>query len=188
MFDQINNMPIELDHSQYAISVCALTYNNTKYVEQSSNRLQKLWGEILIDSKPYGFSGIDYYAREMGGGLLKKLIVFERHVPQHTLYEQKLQTIELEKQLATKTNEKEFKRNINIDPGLLTSGSLVLSTTKYSPHRITIGPGIFAETTLLYEKGTYKPLPWTYLDYKNKVVQEILLKTRQWLKGHNRET
>ena len=109
MFDQINNMPIELDHSQYAISVCALTYNNTKYVEQSSNRLQKMWGKILIDSKPYGFSGIDYYSREMGGGLLKKLIVFERHVPQHTLYEQKLQTIELEKTVGYKNERKRIQ-------------------------------------------------------------------------------
>ena len=75
-----------------------------------------------------------------------------------------------------------MKRNINIDPGLLTSGSLVLSSTKYSPHRIPIGPGIFAETTLLYEKGIYKPLPWTYLDYKNEFVQETLLRARSWLK------
>ena len=175
-------MPIDLNFSQHAILVCALTFNNKKYVDQSSNSLQNSWGKILLDSKPYSFSGMNYYAKEMGNGLLKKLIVFETHIPLYSLYEKKLYAIKIEKQLATKTSETEMKRNINIDPGLLTSGSLVLSSTKYSPHRIPIGPGIFAETTLLYEKGIYKPLPWTYLDYKNELVQETLLRARSWLK------
>ena len=175
-------MPIKLDHPQRAILVCAVTYNNQIHLKKSLDRLQGLCGRILFETIPYHFVGNEYYAREMGDGLLKKFIVFEKQILQHKLYEQKLQTIKIEKLLATKSNETDLKRNVNIDPGLLTTGNLVLSSSKYSPHRTSIGPGIFAELTLLYEKGIYKPLPWTYLDYKNKLVQDILRKTRQHLK------
>ena len=89
-------MPIKLDHPQRAILVCAVTYNNQIHLKKSLDRLQGLCGRILLETTPYHFVGNEYYAREMGDGLLKKFIVFEKQILQHKLYEQKLQTIKID--------------------------------------------------------------------------------------------
>ncbi|HIL10568.1 MAG TPA: DUF4416 family protein, partial [Candidatus Latescibacteria bacterium] len=50
-----------------------------------------------------------------------------------------------------------------------------------SGHRICIAPQLYAELTLLYQKGCYQPLPWTYLDYQSETLQHFLLEIRTWL-------
>ena len=60
----------------------------------------------------------------------------------------------------------ELRRTVNIDPGLLSEESLVLATTKASGHRVAIATGLWAEVTLRFERGEYRPLPWTYPDYR----------------------
>ncbi len=57
------------------------------------------------------------------------------------------------------------KRRVNVDPGYIALEHLVLGTTKGFAHRIYIGGGIFADLTLIYENGSYRPLKWTYPDY-----------------------
>ena len=68
-----------------------------------------------------------------------------------------------------------FKANTS---GLVSVESLVLATTKHAGHRIAIGSGIYAEVTLLFERGRYAPLPWTYADYRTEEVQSFLLAIR----------
>ena len=72
-------------------------------------------------------------------------------------------------------------RRANIDPGLLSIESLVLATTKYAGHRVCIAPQLYAEVTLLYQRGRYRPLEWTYPDYQGDAVQRFLLDVRPWL-------
>jgi hypothetical protein len=58
-----------------------------------------------------------------------------------------------------------MRRRINLDPGYLEPSKLVLFSTKNFSHRIYCGDGIFGEVTLIYERGKFKILPWTYPDY-----------------------
>jgi hypothetical protein len=44
----------------------------------------------------------------------------------------------------------------------------VLATGKNYSHRIYIGKGIYADLTLIYTKGAFQKLPWTYPDYTDK--------------------
>ncbi|MBT6631284.1 MAG: DUF4416 family protein, partial [Gemmatimonadetes bacterium] len=48
---------------------------------------------------------------------------------------------------------------------------------------IAIAPSLFAEVTLLFEKGEYRPLPWSYRDVQSAPVQTLLLRLRQRLLG-----
>jgi hypothetical protein len=73
------------------------------------------------------------------------------------------------------------RRTVNVDPGLLSTNSLVLATTKASGHRICIAPGLWAEVTLMFEKGAYRPQPWTYRDYQRQDVGAFLLDVRRQL-------
>ena len=59
---------------------------------------------------------------------------------------------------------------------------LVLATGKNYTHRIYLSRGIYADLTLLYVKGTYQPLPWTYPDYREPEMLRLLAFLRLRLK------
>ena len=40
---------------------------------------------------------------------------------------------------------------------------------------------LYAELTLLYQRGRYQPLEWTYPDYRDEPVRDFLLDIRSWL-------
>jgi hypothetical protein len=84
-----------------------------------------------------------------------------------------------------KTNqiEKKFsthgKRRINIDPGYITHERFVLATGKNYTHRIYVGNGIFADLTLIYQRGGFQTLPWTYPDYAKENIRSFLTRVRK---------
>ena len=41
----------------------------------------------------------------------------------------------------------------------------VLASTKDHAHRIYLGQGVYGEGTLRYQRGRFRPWPWTYPDY-----------------------
>ena len=45
-------------------------------------------------------------------------------------------------------------------------------------HRIYIGQGIYADLTLIYQRGAFEKLPWTYPDYADEPVLAFLEKVR----------
>ena len=68
---------------------------------------------------------------------------------------------------------------VNIDPGYLLHERFVLATGKNYSHRIYIGKGIYADLTLMYTKGKFEPLPWTYPDYASENIIDFLEKVRK---------
>ena len=70
-----------------------------------------------------------------------------------------------------KTNELERAtapdggRQVNIDPGYVSLGKMVLASTKNHAHRLYLGEGIYGEGTLTYQRGRFRAWPWTYPDY-----------------------
>jgi len=131
------------------------------------NELESLFGRVDEASQLFPFEYTDYYDDGMGERLKKKFFAFQSLVSPEELVEIKLQTNELEKELAGKL-ETEVARPVNIDPGYVGLSKMVLATTKNYSHRIYLQRGIYAEVTLKYENGRYKPLPWTYPDYRSE--------------------
>ena len=70
---------------------------------------------------------------------------------------------------------------MNVDPGYVAPSRLVLATTKDYSHRIYIGNGIYAEVTLIFRKGTWTPLDWTYPDYRTELALDFFLRVREVL-------
>jgi hypothetical protein len=63
----------------------------------------------------------------------------------------------------------------------------VLATGKNYSHRIYIGEGIYAELTLVFERGAFRPLPWTYPDYADRPLRDFLQRVRgQYAEDLNR--
>ena len=103
-----------------------------------------------------------YYDNEMGQGIRRQTAGFLTLVAPGSLPDTKLRTNEIEISLS-----RDGKRQVNIDPGLLSPERFVLATGKDFAHRIYLRDGIYADLTLIYRKGAYTPLPWTYPDYRD---------------------
>jgi len=130
-------------------------------------------GEIDRVGRAIDFSFTRYYEEEMGEGLVRLFFYARSLLDPARLPRIKLLTNEVEQCLARGHN-----RVVNIDPGLLCESRFVLATTKDSSHRIPIGKGIYAEVTLVYERGEFRPLEWTYPDYRSPAYRGILKEMR----------
>ncbi|MBN1640261.1 MAG: DUF4416 family protein [Anaerolineae bacterium] len=118
------------------------------------------WGAIDYQSELLPFAHTAYYAPEFGADLVRRIWAFEPLVDPATLVQIKGQTNNLERQWSV-----EDRRQVNLDPGYVSMAKLVLATTKNHGHRVYLGDGIYAEVTLHYRDGAFRPWPWTYPDY-----------------------
>ena len=135
-----------------------LISNSLALFLEAERLLSKKFGSIDFSSEILPFERISYYNEELGEALSRKFISCERLINAESLKEIKLFTNKLEKRFAHSG-----RRRINIDPGYLSGGKIVLASTKDYNHRIYLGKGIFAEGTLFYENKSFHPRPWTYL-------------------------
>ena len=69
-------------------------------------------------------------------------------------------------------------RPVNLDPGFIEPSKLILASTKNFSHRIYIGNKMFAEVTLMYEKGRWRHFEYTFPDYRQSCYQDFLSKVR----------
>ena len=169
-------MPIDLQPSTPVALVCAILADSAETFADAKIGLIECFGIPHASSETYDFDFTSYYETEMGAGLRKQLVCFAERIDPAELAAVKAQTMALERAMS-----REGCRRANIDPGLLSIESLVLATTKCAGHRICIAPQLYAEVTLLYQRGRYRPLEWTYPDYQGDAVQRFLLDVRPWL-------
>lgn len=138
-------------------------------VGQLQDRLGPL--EMVSPWLPFDFTS--YYEKEMGAPLSRRVVVFKPLVEQTRLVAIKRMTNALEGDYV-----REGKRRVNIDPGYLLPERLVLATGKNFTHRIYLGEGIYADLTLIFQKGAFRSLPWTYPDYADRRLIDFLTLVR----------
>ena len=147
-----------------------LLSSDTEVMATVSEELSEDFGKIDFFSENIPFWHTTYYQAEIGDNLIRRIISFETLVNPGYLPEFKLKTDTLEgKYLGGKGG-----RKINIDPGYLSLGHVILATTKESPHRPYLRDGIYADLTLLYENKTFCPLKWTYPDYASPEIINLM--------------
>lgn len=135
------------------------------------------FGEIALEGPRTEWTYSDYYREEMGSPLFRRFVFFKDLVDQDSLAGIKHATNHLEQSFVVGG-----RRTINMDPGYLTPAKLVLASTKDYSHRIYLGTGIFAEVTLVFRKGAFRPHVNTYRDYRDEgslrvfsIARDILL-------------
>ncbi len=136
--------------------------------------LEKIGGPVDIMSKWLDFNFTDYYYKEMGVPLFRRLVAFKPLIEQEQLASIKLRTNAIEN-----THLEEDQRRVNIDPGYLLASRFILATGKDYSHRVYIGSQIYADLTLMWSKQGFKTLEWTYPDYASEDVFEFLEKVRE---------
>lgn len=146
---------------------CGILTRYELLFEEAEAELTHLFGRIETRSEIMPFNVTDYYSETMGSPLLRRFVSFSHLIEQERLWEIKLKTNAVEKRFAEEGGF-EVARPINIDPGYITPSRLVLASCKDYAHRIYLRNGVYAEVTLLYRKGEFLPLEWTYPDYRSR--------------------
>jgi len=134
--------------------------------------LPQHFGLIDLVSGTWPFTQTDYYADQAGGHILRQFVSFAQLIDPGQLATIKHKTNEIEQQLAKQLNTT-LPRPVNLDPGLIEPSKLVLATTKNYWHRIYIGKKIYAEVTLFYDKANWRPLKYTYPDYRQSCYHDF---------------
>ena len=150
------------------------------YADEAIYQLAKediinIFGETDLETDPFSFSMTDYYQAEMGDILFKRFLSIRGFQDPETAYQAKLNSNDIEANYM-----RHHQRLINLDPGILTLHNIVLLTTKNFSHRIPLQKGIYAETTLIFDKKTkrYQGLPWTYPDFLSDAYQDFFISLR----------
>ena len=136
--------------------------------------LEAEFGVIDGETRVFNFAYTDYYNPEMGDVIKRCFVSFENLVQPEHLAGIKIRSNELEENFLAGSS-----RMVNLDPGLLNLSRLILASTKNNAHRIPLSEGIYAEITLLYRKGGFISLPWTYPDFRSGDYDSSLLAFRE---------
>ncbi|MBN1916453.1 MAG: DUF4416 family protein [Verrucomicrobia bacterium] len=143
-----------------AVLVCGLIATGEAAADSATLLLVASCGPILLASSRVPFAWTDYYAAEMGDGLLRQFLAFERPFYPGRLGETKRATCVMEREHA-----RDGRRTFNLDPGYMTFSTLVVASTKEASYRVYLGAGIYAQPMLVYRERRFHPFEWTYPDY-----------------------
>ncbi len=142
----------------------ALLSNDEKLFSPVDHDLATRFGPIDSASARLPWAVTGYYEKEMGPGLLRRFVSFALLISPEKLPEIKLQTQALEEKYQWVEGERR-RRRVNLDPGYLDAGKVVLASTKYAAHRIYLRAGIYGEAALVFQNGSFQPFFYTYRDY-----------------------
>jgi len=156
--------------------IVGVIYNDISIYEKAKEMLIGAFGEIDGESEHFSFSKefSDYYDEELGGEGQRVIFSFKEPVAPERQAEIKILTNEFEAILS-----KDGNRLINLDPGFINHGRLMLATTKKAGFRIPLSDGIYTELTLFFARGEWHKLPWTYRDYQSERVQKFITEVRK---------
>jgi hypothetical protein len=138
------------------------------------------FGKADFVSDVWPFDKTDYYKDQTGSRILRQFVSIERLFDPGKLAKIKHITNRLEQKLAAKL-ALPLPRPVNLDPGIIEPSKLVLATTKNYSHRIYIGKKMYAEVTLLFDKGCWKPFDYTYADYRQQCYFDFFDEVRTQL-------
>jgi len=164
--------------------VCSLFAAARETLGDALRALSGLYGRADYLSEYLAFDATDYYTREMGPSLVRRFASYEELIEPDTLPSVKKITGELEQRFS-----ESGRRRVNIDPGYISRGHLVLATGKSGAHRPYLRDGVYADLTLVFGNEAFRPMEWTYPDYADGKVRAMftLIRNKYLLQLRYRE-
>jgi hypothetical protein len=167
--------------------ICGLLSGDVDLLRRARQLLIRRFGPLDFESELWPFDQTDYYEHEMGPDLKRLFLSFVHTTRPDTLAETKRETNAIEDQIAEQCLGLDIPRPVNLDPGYVDLGKLVLATTKDRSHRLYIGQRIYAEVTLHFMEGRWQTWPWTYPDYRRPEYHEFFMRVRERLREQRRQ-
>ncbi|MDO5580153.1 MAG: DUF4416 family protein [Planctomycetia bacterium] len=179
----------EIHHYPPALLLIAAFSAYPEYLEEGKKRAVAEFGPLYRESELFRFDEFtDYYDEVMGKVLYKQLWTFSQLIDPGRLASIKVQTNGWEEEAAASfTGDPSIVRPLNLDPGYIDLGKLVLASTKDHAHRVYLDQGIFGEITLMYKQKHWVALPWSYPDYQSEGYTRFLTENREYLHQRKKE-
>jgi hypothetical protein len=156
--------------------VVSAIYREEPRLDAAIPLVSGILGEVRFIGGVFPFDATDYYAAEMGAPLFRRFLAAPVPVSRDALPEVKIGLERIERELS-----EGGRRTVNLDPGLVTPENFILATGKNFTHRVYLRDGVFADLTLVFRKGAYRALPWTYPDYASEEIRSLLEAVRSEL-------
>ena len=131
-------------------------------------------GGIGLEGRWAAFDQTGYYEPEMGPHLVRTYCACAGLVAAESLVDLKHRAWQVEQEHSTRG-----RRRVNLDPGVLDLGKLVLASFKPGPYKLYLGRGVWADLVLHYSDGAFRPLPWTFPDLREGRHQELFDSARR---------
>jgi hypothetical protein len=154
--------------------ICAVTFRNEIDFSRIREALENLFGPVEDHSPVFEFTFTRYYEDEMGSGLKKIFFSFNDLMKPEDLAGMKIRTHTVEAEWS-----EQGKRRVNLDPGYITGGKLVLASTKDFSHRIYLDHGIYGDVQLRFVRGRFLVSEWTYPDYQTELAMTFFKNVRK---------
>jgi hypothetical protein len=156
--------------------IIGVIYHEKEILDKALDILVSEFGEIEDVSEEFSFSEefSNYYDGEIGGEGMRRIYSFQRLVDPSLQADIKIRTNEIEAEFSI-----DGKRKINLDPGFINHGRLMLATTKETGFRVPLKEGIYTELTLFWARGGWQKFPWSYRDYQSERVQKFITEVRK---------
>jgi hypothetical protein len=163
-----------------ALLLLAVFSRHEEALRWARQKSEANWGPVELESHAFDFIETRYYDDTMGAGLKKAFYAFQRPFDPGDLVDFKLATNAWEDEYAALQRHSE-PRPLNLDPGYITLGKLILPSTKYFAHRIYLSRGIYAEVTLYYKHHHWQHHDCTFADYRREDYQRFFSLCRETL-------
>jgi Domain of unknown function (DUF4416) len=148
-------------------------YTDAAALTDACAALVEPFGPIDFEGPDRPFDLTDYYEKEMGPHLTRRLLAFASLRTPEDLATSKLTCNRIEVLLATPTG-----RRVNLDVGYLDHNKIVLASAKGAGQKIYLRDGIFADLIARFAHGRYQPFEWTFPDFKDGRYDDELAKLR----------
>ena len=157
--------------------IVAMLAASPTVMDRARDVVEQALGELDLVSPMWNFTQTTYYQDEMGDRVQRQFVTVKDLIHPGRLAAIKHQTNQLEQNLADSLGL-DLPRPVNLDPGIVEPSKLVLATTKNFSHRIYIGENMYAEVTLMFHKGQWVALPFTFPDYAGGGYFDFLSQVR----------
>jgi hypothetical protein len=134
---------------------------------------QASWGPLDFEGADHLFDVTDYYEREMGEGLRRRIVAFRDLVSPEVLADAKGRAVEIEEKYRAGD-----RRRVNLDVGYLDHHKVVLASLKPAGQKLYLRDGVWADLQARFARGRYRPFEWTFPDFAGGRYDEELLRIR----------
>ena len=156
--------------------IIGVIYHEKDILDKAMAILTAEFGPVEAVSEEFSFSEefSTYYDEEIGGEGFRRIYSFKELIDPAMQADIKIRTNEIEAEFS-----ENGKRKINLDPGFINHGRLMLATTKETGFRVPLKDGIYTELTLFWARGGWQRFPWSYRDYQSERVQKFITEVRR---------
>ncbi len=152
-------------------------FSDEDLLSQAQQLCIKRIGDIDFHSESFPFDETTYYDGEMGRPIFRMFFSFQALINPGELANLKIKCNEIEETLSVSG-----ARKVNLDIGYLDFHKMVLASAKYNGQKIYLDHGIYADPTLIFERGKFHPFEHTFPDFKQGSYTPVFEKLRNCYK------